>query len=243
MAIPLTVSTHQLEKSFSGKKVVNKVNVNVSAGEVVGLLGPNGAGKTTTFYIIVGLVPASAGIVQIGEIDVTGYPMHRRSRMGIGYLPQEPSVFRNLSVIDNIRAIVETLPIPRQARREKVEKHLAELSLTKIARQKAYTLSGGERRRLEISRALVTEPKFLLMDEPFSGVDPINVAEVQKIVLELSDQGIGILITDHNVRETLSIVDRAYLLHNGEVLREGSSDFLTNDEVSREFYLGENFNL
>lgn len=243
MASPLTISTHELEKSYSGKKVVNKVNVNVTAGEVVGLLGPNGAGKTTTFYMVVGLVPASAGKVHVGEIDITSYSMHRRSRMGIGYLPQEPSVFRNLSVIDNIKAIVETLPIPRHARNEKIEKHLNELSLSKIAKQKAYTLSGGERRRLEISRALVTEPKFLLMDEPFSGVDPINVAEVQKIVLELSDQGIGILITDHNVRETLSIVDRAYLLHNGEVLREGSSDFLTNDEVSREFYLGENFNL
>jgi lipopolysaccharide export system ATP-binding protein len=169
--------------------------------------------------------------------------MHKRSRLGIGYLPQEPSVFRNLSVLDNIKAIVETLPIPRKARKERVEKHLEELHLTQIAKQKAYTLSGGERRRLEISRALVTEPKFLLMDEPFSGVDPINVAEVQKIVLELSEKGIGILITDHSVRETLGIVDRAYLLHNGEVLREGTSDFLINDEVSREFYLGENFNM
>lgn len=219
------------------------MNVNVAAGEVVGLLGPNGAGKTTTFYMIVGLIPASRGRVSVGDIDITGYSMHRRSQLGIGYLPQEPSVFRNLSVQDNIKAIVETLPIPRQIRKEKVEKHLEELGLTHIAKQKAYTLSGGERRRLEISRALVTEPKFLLMDEPFSGVDPINVAEVQKIVLELSDKGIGILITDHNVRETLSIVDRAYLLHNGEVLREGTSDFLINDEVSREFYLGENFNM
>jgi len=243
MVSPITVSTIDLEKSYSGKRVVNKVNVNVSAGEVVGLLGPNGAGKTTTFYMIVGLVPASGGQVLVGNTDITGYSMHRRSRMGIGYLPQEPSVFRNLSVQDNIKAIVETLSIPRNARKDKVEKHLEELSLTQVSKQKAYTLSGGERRRLEISRALVTEPKFLLMDEPFSGVDPINVAEVQKIVLELSDKGIGILITDHNVRETLRIVDRAYLLHNGEVLREGTSDFLTNDEVSREFYLGENFNM
>ncbi|MCB1120729.1 MAG: LPS export ABC transporter ATP-binding protein [Verrucomicrobiae bacterium] len=243
MAAPITVSTQDLEKSYSGKQVVNKVNVNVAAGEVVGLLGPNGAGKTTTFYMIVGLIPASGGQVLVGNIDITDYSMHRRSRMGIGYLPQEPSVFRNLSVQDNIKAIVETLPVSRIQRKELVDKHLEELSLTHIAKQKAYTLSGGERRRLEISRALVTEPKFLLMDEPFSGVDPINVAEVQKIVLELSDKGIGILITDHNVRETLSIVDRAYLLHNGEVLREGTSDFLTNDEVSREFYLGENFNM
>ncbi|QXD24328.1 LPS export ABC transporter ATP-binding protein [Opitutia bacterium ISCC 51] len=243
MASPVTVSTHELEKSYSSKRVVNKVNVNVTAGEVVGLLGPNGAGKTTTFYMIVGLIPASGGRVLVGDSDITHFSMHKRSRLGIGYLPQEPSVFRNLSVIDNIKAIVETLPIPRKARKERVEKHLEELHLTQIAKQKAYTLSGGERRRLEISRALVTEPKFLLMDEPFSGVDPINVAEVQKIVLELSEKGIGILITDHSVRETLGIVDRAYLLHNGEVLREGTSDFLINDEVSREFYLGENFNM
>ena len=243
MVSPVTVSTHELEKSYSGKRVVNKVNVNVTAGEVVGLLGPNGAGKTTTFYMIVGLIPASGGRVLVGGSDITHFSMHKRSRLGIGYLPQEPSVFRNLSVLDNIKAIVETLPIPRKARKERVEKHLEELSLTQIAKQKAYTLSGGERRRLEISRALVTEPKFLLMDEPFSGVDPINVAEVQKIVLELSEKGIGILITDHSVRETLGIVDRAYLLHNGEVLREGTSDFLINDEVSREFYLGENFNM
>ncbi len=243
MVSPVTVSTHELEKSYSGKRVVNKVNVNVTAGEVVGLLGPNGAGKTTTFYMIVGLIPATGGRVLVGGSDITHFSMHKRSRLGIGYLPQEPSVFRNLSVLDNIKAIVETLPIPRKARKERVEKHLEELSLTQIAKQKAYTLSGGERRRLEISRALVTEPKFLLMDEPFSGVDPINVAEVQKIVLELSEKGIGILITDHSVRETLGIVDRAYLLHNGEVLREGTSDFLIKDEVSREFYLGENFNM
>ncbi len=243
MASPVTVSTHELEKSYSSKRVVNKVNVNVTAGEVVGLLGPNGAGKTTTFYMIVGLIPASGGRVLVGDMDITHFSMHKRSRLGIGYLPQEPSVFRNLSVLDNIKAIVETLPIPRKARKERVEKHLEELHLTQIAKQKAYTLSGGERRRLEISRALVTEPKFLLMDEPFSGVDPINVAEVQKIVLELSEKGVGILITDHSVRETLGIVDRAYLLHNGEVLREGTSDFLINDEVSREFYLGENFNM
>ncbi len=243
MAAAVTISTLDLEKSYSGRKVVDKVNIQVSSGEVVGLLGPNGAGKTTTFYMIVGLVPASRGRVLIGDVDVTRYSMHRRSRLGIGYLPQEPSVFRNLSVYDNIKAIVDTLPIKRKLRKERIDHHLNELGLTHLSKQKAYTLSGGERRRLEISRALVTEPKFLLMDEPFSGVDPINVAEVQKIVLELSKRGIGILITDHNVRETLRIVNRAYLLHNGQVLREGASDFLTNDEVSREFYLGENFNL
>ncbi len=243
MAATVTISTLDLEKSYSGRKVVDKVNIQVSSGEVVGLLGPNGAGKTTTFYMIVGLVPVSGGRVSIGEVDVTRYSMHRRSRLGIGYLPQEPSVFRNLSVYDNIKAIVDTLPIKRKLRKERIDHHLNELGLTHLSKQKAYTLSGGERRRLEISRALVTEPKFLLMDEPFSGVDPINVAEVQKIVLELSKRGIGILITDHNVRETLRIVNRAYLLHNGQVLREGTSNFLTNDEVSREFYLGENFNL
>ncbi|MBC9888539.1 MAG: LPS export ABC transporter ATP-binding protein [Opitutae bacterium] len=243
MAATATISTQDLEKSYSGRKVVDKVNIQVSSGEVVGLLGPNGAGKTTTFYMIVGLVPVSRGRVLISDVDMTRYSMHRRSRLGIGYLPQEPSVFRNLSVYDNIKAIVDTLPIKRKLRKERIDHHLDELGLTHHSKKKAYTLSGGERRRLEISRALVTEPKFLLMDEPFSGVDPINVAEVQKIVLELSNRGIGILITDHNVRETLRIVNRAYLLHNGQVLREGTSDFLTNDEVSREFYLGENFNL
>ena len=243
MAPSVTISTRDLEKVYSGRKVVDKVNIQVTSGEVVGLLGPNGAGKTTTFYMIVGLAPASRGKVMVGDVDVTPYSMHRRARLGIGYLPQEPSVFRNLSVYDNIKAIADTLPIKRKLRKERVDRHLNELGLTHLSKQKAYTLSGGERRRLEISRALVTEPKFLLMDEPFSGVDPINVAEVQKIVLQLSKRGIGILITDHNVRETLRIVNRAYLLHNGQVLREGTSDFLTNDEVSREFYLGDDFNL
>lgn len=243
MAEELFIRTEGLEKNYSGRKVVNGVNINVKAGEVVGLLGPNGAGKTTTFYMIVGLIPASAGKVYLSNSEITGNSMHQRSRLGIGYLPQEPSVFRNLTVYDNIKAIVETLGLKRAERKERIDYHLEELHLTHLAKQKAYTLSGGERRRLEISRALVTEPRFLLMDEPFSGVDPISVAEVQKIALELADKGIGILITDHNVRETLSIVDRAYLLYQGEVLSEGSRDFLVNDPKSRELYLGENFNL
>ncbi len=242
MDTDITISTENLEKSYSGKKVVNKVNINVKAGEVVGLLGPNGAGKTTTFYMIVGLIAASAGKVHMGGTNITPRSMHQRARLGIGYLPQEASIFRTLSVYDNIKAIVETLPIKRKERKERIDYHLESLHLTSLARQKAYTLSGGERRRLEISRALVTQPRFLLMDEPFSGVDPISVAEVQKIILELSENGIGILITDHNVRETLSVVDRAYLLSAGEVLREGNSDFLINDPVSRDIYLGEDFN-
>jgi len=243
MAEELFIRTEGLEKSYSGRKVVNGVNINVKAGEVVGLLGPNGAGKTTTFYMIVGLVPATAGKVFLSDSEITGNSMHQRSRLGIGYLPQEASVFRNLTVRDNIKAIVETLGLKRAKRLECIDYHLEELHLSHLADQKAYTLSGGERRRLEISRALVTQPRFLLMDEPFSGVDPISVAEVQKIALELAEKGIGILITDHNVRETLSIVDRAYLLYQGEVLSEGSRDFLVNDPKSRELYLGENFNL
>lgn len=237
------ISTRDLVKVYSKRPVVNGVNIEVAAGEVVGLLGPNGAGKTTTFYMIVGLVPTSGGTVLLDGTDITALPMYKRARLGIGYLPQEPSVFRKLTVEENIRAIVETLALGRKERDALVQRHLEELHLTHLARQKAYTLSGGERRRLEISRALVTGPKFLLMDEPFSGVDPISVADVQKIVLELKEKGIGILITDHNVRETLRIVDRAYLIFEGKVLSQGTSDFLINDPQSRKFYLGENFNL
>ncbi len=240
---PARIATEELVKSYSRKRVVDGVNIHVDAGEIVGLLGPNGAGKTTSFYMIVGLVPVTEGKVFIGQEDVTRVPMHLRARRGLGYLPQEASVFRKLTVEQNIRAIAETLPIGRRERKEVVEQHLEELSLTHLAKQKAYTLSGGERRRLEISRALVTRPRFLLMDEPFSGVDPISVADVQEIVLELKKRGIGILITDHNVRETLRIVDRAYLIYEGKVLTEGNSEFLINDPQSRKFYLGENFNL
>lgn len=238
-----TISTQDLVRAYGTRVVVNGVNIRVSAGEVVGLLGPNGAGKTTTFYMIVGLVPATKGEVLLDGAPITHLRMHQRARMGLGYLPQEPSIFRHLSVADNVLAIVQTLPVPRKTHKGLVEAHLGELGLQHLARQKAYTLSGGERRRLEIARALVTRPRFLLMDEPFSGVDPISVADVQRIVLELKQRGIGILITDHNVRETLRIVDRAYLIHQGRVLTEGTSQFLISDARAREFYLGENFNL
>jgi lipopolysaccharide export system ATP-binding protein len=237
------IRTEGLVKSFGPRTVVNGISVHFRAGEVVGLLGPNGAGKTTTFYMIVGLVPPSAGRVTLDGTDLTRLRMHERARHGIGYLPQEPSVFRKLTVAENILAIVETTGAARRERAALVQQHLAELSLTHVAGQKAYTLSGGERRRLEIARALVTRPKFLLMDEPFAAIDPISVAEVQKIILQLKARGIGVVVTDHNVRETLRIVDRAYLIHQGKVLTEGTGDFLIKDEQARKFYLGEDFNL
>lgn len=243
ISAPAKIETRGLVRDFGKRRVVNDVNISVNAGEIVGLLGPNGAGKTTTFYMVVGLIPATGGKVLLDEEDLTGHPMYRRARCGIGYLPQEASVFRKMTVEQNIRAIAETLPLSQAERKERVQQHLEELGLEHLAKQKAFTLSGGERRRLEISRALVTDPKFLLMDEPFSGVDPISVSEVQKIIIKLAKRNIGVLITDHNVRETLSIVDRAYLLHDGAVLSEGSSDFLINDSKSREFYLGEDFNM
>ncbi len=232
-----------LVKAYGKKQVVRGVDIEINAGEVVGLLGPNGAGKTTTFYMMVGLVPATSGKVYLGENELTREPMYKRARMGLGYLPQEPSVFRKLTVEQNIAAIVENLKIPKKERKLRVEKHLEELELTDVAKQKAYTLSGGERRRLEITRALIMEPQYLLMDEPFSGVDPISVSEVQNIILKLKKQNIGVLITDHNVRETLQIVDRAYLLFEGKILSSGTGDFLINDEESRRLYLGENFNM
>jgi lipopolysaccharide export system ATP-binding protein len=237
------IRTEGLVKVYGHRSVVNGVNVHVRAGEVVGLLGPNGAGKTTTFYMVVGLVPATSGSVFIDNQDATHLRMHRRARLGVGYLPQEASIFRKLTVAENILAIVETLPLKSSERPALVKHHLDELSLGHLAEQKAYTLSGGERRRLEIARALVTRPKFLLMDEPFAGVDPISVAEVQKIILQLKHRGIGVLITDHNVRETLRIVDRAYIIHKGKVMTEGSGDFLINDPQARELYLGQDFNL
>lgn len=242
-SVPSKIETRQLVREYGKRRVVKGVDINVSAGEIVGLLGPNGAGKTTTFYMIVGLIAATAGQVYLDGEDLTSLPMYRRARRGIGYLPQEASIFRKMTVEQNIRAIAETLPLSKAERNAAVEEHLTELGLEHLAKQKAYTLSGGERRRLEISRALVTRPKFLLMDEPFSGVDPISVSEVQKIIVQLKERGIGVLITDHNVRETLSIVDRAYLLHDGSVLSEGTSDYLINDPKSREFYLGQDFNM
>jgi len=237
------IRTEGLVKVYGHRSVVNGVNVNVQAGEIVGLLGPNGAGKTTTFYMVVGLVPATSGSVFINGQDATHLRMHRRARLGIGYLPQEASIFRKLTVEENVLAIVETLPVKSADRPALVKHHLDELSLGHLAKQKAYTLSGGERRRLEIARALVTRPKFLLMDEPFAGVDPISVAEVQKIILQLKQRGIGVLITDHNVRETLRIVDRGYIIHKGKVMTEGSGDFLINDPQARELYLGQDFNM
>ena len=243
MATTAEIRTEGLVKIYGQRPVVNGVNINVQAGEVVGLLGPNGAGKTTTFYMVVGLVPATTGRVFIHGQDATHLRMHRRARLGVGYLPQESSIFRKLTVAENILAIVETLPVPSRERPALVAHPLAELSLSHLAKQKAYTLSGGERRRLEIARALVTRPRFLLMDEPFAGVDPISVAEVQKIILDLKRRGIGVLITDHNVRETLRIVDRGYIIHKGKVMTEGSGDFLINDAQARELYLGQDFNL
>lgn len=237
------IYTKELRKIYGKRLVVQNVNVSVEPGEIVGLLGSNGAGKTTTFYMMVGLIPATSGSIFLEGSDITSLPMFKRARLGIGYLPQEPSVFRRLTVRENILAIAEILPGSKKKHLEITDYYLNELELTKVADQKAYTLSGGERRRLEISRALVTEPNFLLMDEPFSGVDPISVHEVQQIILQLKSKGIGILITDHNVRETLSIVDRAYLLHEGKILAEGTSEFLVNDPTSRKLYLGNTFQL
>ena len=237
------IRTDNLVKTYGPKTVVNGISIHVKAGEIVGLLGPNGAGKTTTFYMVVGLVPPTSGKVSLNGQNATDLRMHRRARLGVGYLPQEASIFRKLTVEENILAIVETLAVRSSERTALVKHHLDELSLGHLAKQKAYTLSGGERRRLEIARALVTRPRFLLMDEPFAGVDPISVAEVQKIILDLKQRGIGVLITDHNVRETLRIVDRGYIIHRGKVMTEGSGEFLINDPQARELYLGKDFNM
>ena len=232
-----------LVKSFKRRRVVDHVDLRVSQGEVVGLLGPNGAGKTTTFYMIVGLLKAEEGRVFLDDEDLTAWPMYRRARAGIGYLPQEASVFQKLTVEQNVLAILETLDLSRRERMERLEALLEELSIAHLRKNKAYALSGGERRRLEITRALVTRPKFLLLDEPFTGVDPIAIDEIQRIVRDLRDKGLGVLITDHNVRETLSITDRAYLLFEGKILVEGDSDRLVNDPEARELYLGADFRL
>lgn len=237
------ISTQDLVKEYRQRRVVNRVSIHVAPGEVVGLLGPNGAGKTTTFNMVVGVVRPDEGVVTFQQQDVTRWPMHRRARLGMGYLTQEPSVFRKLTVEQNIRAILETCQMSRQEEQVRLKYLLDELDLTPLAKSMAYTLSGGEKRRLEITRALVTSPKLLLLDEPFSGIDPIAVYEVQKIVRRLKDRGLGILITDHNVRETLKLVDRAYLIHRGEVVCEGNAEFLVNDQKAREIYLGPEFNL
>lgn len=236
-ASPL-LETRDLVKAYRGRRVVDRVSLTVNAGEVVGLLGPNGAGKTTTFYMIVGMIRPNGGSIAFLGQDVSGLAMFERARLGMGYLSQEPSIFRKLSVEDNIMAVLETLALTRAQRDERLRDLLNELQLTALAKQKAMTLSGGERRRLEITRALATTPRFILLDEPFSGIDPINVYEVQKIIAYLRDRGLGILITDHQVRETLAIVDRAYLICSGQILVHGPSDFLINDEQARRVYLG-----
>lgn len=232
-----------LVKVYGDRTVVSGMNVRCSRGEIVGILGPNGAGKTTTFYMIVGLVkPESGRVVLCGE-DITGCPMYVRARKGLGYLAQEPSVFRKLSVWDNVMAILETMPLSRKERAARAEELLTPFDLMKVARQPAYTLSGGERRKLEIARALVRNPAILMLDEPFAGVDPLSVNEIQDIVRRLAAKGLGVIITDHNVRETLSVVNRAYLVYNGRLLREGTSDELVADPEVREKYLGENFRM
>ncbi|MCF7818918.1 MAG: LPS export ABC transporter ATP-binding protein [Kiritimatiellales bacterium] len=237
------IQTEKLVKAYKGRKVVREVEINVRPGEIVGLLGPNGAGKTTSFYMIVGLVRPTSGKVFFNGKDVSSVPMYKRARMGMGYLSQEPSIFRKLTVQENVMSILETLPISGKERKKRLEFLLEELKISHLAKQKAYTLSGGERRRLEITRALVTNPSIILLDEPFSGVDPLAVNDVQEIIRDLKAKGLGVLITDHNVRETLAVVDRAYLLCDGQVLREGNSEFLVNDEVSRELYLGPRFSM
>jgi len=242
LAAPDLAATN-LVKSYGDRTVVRGMNVSCSCGEIVGVLGPNGAGKTTTFYMIVGLVRPNGGSVVFRGEDITDMPVYQRARRGLGYLSQEPSIFRKLSVRDNVMAILETLPLSRKERNDRVVELLAPFDLMKVANQPAYTLSGGERRKLEIARALVRNPAILMLDEPFAGVDPLSVCEIQDIVRKLAAKGLGIIITDHNVRETLSTVNRAYLVYNGQLLREGTSEELVNDDEVREKYLGENFKM
>ena len=237
------LSTDKLVKEYKGRRVVNGVSIHVNAGEIVGLLGPNGAGKTTSFNMVVGVVKPDKGTVSFLGQDITRKPMHQRARLGIGYLTQEPSVFRKLTVEENVLAILETCEMSKAERVVRLKYFLDELDMARLAKSKAYTLSGGEKRRLEITRALVTSPKLLLLDEPFSGIDPIAVYEVQKIIRRLRERGLGILITDHNVRETLKLIDRGYIIHKGEVLCQGTADFLANDPKAREIYLGPEFNM
>jgi lipopolysaccharide export system ATP-binding protein len=237
------LQTRGLVKIYDGRAVVNGVDINVRSGEIVGLLGPNGAGKTTTFYMIVGLVPPNGGKVIFEGADVTTKPMYRRARLGMGYLPQEESIFRKLTVEENIMAVMETLDLDKAEREDRTRQLMKSFGIEHIAKNIALTCSGGEKRRLTIARSLVTQPSLLMLDEPFSGVDPIAVSEIQNIVRSLRKAGLAILITDHNVRETLQIVDRAYLIYEGKVLREGTRDFLINDPVSRELYLGQSFRM
>ncbi len=238
-----TLRTEALTKSYGRRTVVRDVNLEISSGEIVGLLGPNGAGKTTTFGMVVGLTAPDSGRVLLDGRDLTGDPMYVRARRGVGYLPQEPSIFRGLTVAQNILAILETLPISGDERRTRLAELLEELKLTSLARSRAYTLSGGERRRVEITRALVNRPQFMLLDEPFAGIDPIAVTEIQKIIFHLKERGIGILVTDHNVRETLRITDRAYIVHDGVIFRSGTPAELADDDHVKRIYLGAEFRL
>ena len=232
-----------ISKSYNKRKVVDSVSLELEKGEVVGLLGPNGAGKTTTFYMITGMIRPLSGMILLDDIDITNFPMYKRALHKIGYLSQEPSVFTKLSVEDNIMLVLETLNISKEERKNRLEELLKELSIEHIRNNMAYVLSGGERRRTEIARCLVTSPDFILLDEPFAGIDPIAVEDIQKIITKLKSKGIGVLITDHNVRETLSITDRSYLLYNGKILKSGTTDELTKDKEVRKLYLGENFRM
>src|SRR5580765_3653622 len=232
-----------LRKVYRGRAAVDGVSIDVGLGEVVGLLGPNGAGKTTTFYMVVGLTPPDEGKVMLGDLDITDMPMFLRAQRGISYLPQEPSVFRRMSVEDNLRTILETLDLTHAERERRIETLVREFGLEKVRKSPGYALSGGERRRVEIARALVIDPSFILLDEPFSGIDPIQVLELQKIIFDLKNSGIGILMTDHNVRETLAVTDRAYIINNGRIFRSGSPESLGNDADVRRVYLGEHFSM
>lgn len=235
--------TEGLVKSYHGKQVVNGVSLEVKSGEIVGLLGPNGAGKTTTFYMIVGIIKPDDGAVFIDDQDISQLPIHRRARLGIQYLPQEPSVFRKLTVAENILAILQTLDLDKAARKERLAELLNELKISHLANNKAYSLSGGERRRVEITRALVTAPQFILLDEPFAGIDPLAVNDIQMIIQKLKEKNLGILISDHNVRETLGVCDRAYILNEGLILEEGTPERIVSSDLAKKIYLGESFQL
>jgi lipopolysaccharide export system ATP-binding protein len=239
----LTLRSEKLVKVYKGRTVVNEVSVHVTQGEIVGLLGPNGAGKTTSFYQIVGLIPPDSGSIFLGDLNITSEPMYKRSQLGVGYLPQEASIFRNLSVEDNIAAVLEMTKLNKQQQKDRLELLLSEFGLNRVRTSMGNVLSGGERRRTEIARALATDPKFILLDEPFAGIDPIAVEDIQRIVEQLKQRNIGVLITDHNVQETLSITDRAYLLFEGKILKQGSAEELASDEMVRKVYLGQNFEL
>ena len=238
-----TLSTVELTKSYKGRKVVDNISLSITQGEVVGLLGPNGAGKTTTFYIIVGLTSPDSGQVMLDGVNITDFPMYVRARNGISYLPQEPSIFRKLTVEENIMAVLETLPLTSHQRRERLEELVEDLGLQQVRRSEGYMLSGGERRRVEIARSLVISPSFILLDEPFSGIDPLTVQDIQKIIVRLKGGGIGVLVTDHNVPYTLQVTDRAYIINNGRIFRSGSPEELGNDAEVKRVYLGDSFRL